>query len=33
MLAFEHPNYEKHDTNILKGAILPSKEVDEFEIY
>lgn len=31
--AFEHPNYETHDCKLLRGALLPRREVEEFEIY
>jgi hypothetical protein len=32
-VAFEHPKYEKHLSKILPGAILPIREVEDFEIY
>jgi hypothetical protein len=31
--AFEHPKYETHLSKILPGAILPMREVEDFEIY
>lgn len=30
---FTHPAYETHSTDILQGAIMPKREVEEFEIY
>ena len=33
MTEFLHPEYTKHDCSILKGAILPLREVEDFEIY
>ena len=30
---FDHPKYDIHVTKILKGAILPPREVEDFEIY
>ena len=33
MANFKHPNYERHLCKILKGAILPRREVEDFEIY
>ena len=33
MTNYEHPNYERHICKILRGAILPRREVEDFEIY
>ena len=33
MTEFLHPEYTKHDCSLLKGAILPPREVEDFEIY
>jgi len=33
MYAYEHPHYDRHRTQIMEGAILPHREVEEFEIY
>lgn len=33
MAAYLHPHYEKHSTQLLQGASLPRREVEEHEIY
>lgn len=33
MTTYLHPEYTKHDCSILKGALLPPREVEDFEIY
>lgn len=33
MTGFLHPEYAKHDCSLLKGAILPPREVEDFEIH
>lgn len=30
---YDHPTYLKHECHLLKDAILPKREVEEFEIY
>jgi len=33
MHSFVHPEYKRHSCQLLKGAILPAREVEDFEIY
>jgi hypothetical protein len=33
MSLYEHPHYENHYCKLLKNAVLPKREVEEFEIY
>lgn len=33
MTQYLHPEYAKHDCSILKGAVLPQREVEDFEIF
>jgi hypothetical protein len=30
---FDHPVYKNHVCTLLEGAVLPKREVEEFEIY
>ena len=32
-VGFVHPQYDEHKTVLLEGVRLPSREVEEFEIY
>ena len=31
--SYYHPKYKTHECVILKGALLPKREVEDFEIY